>query len=228
VVVATHVGTPFKNASIWPALPCVVVAKLPDPFPYKSDPACTAAQPVPPFATCKMPVTSVARFTSAVDTVPAVALSIPVRLPSEKFEAKRLVDEAVVAKLVVVVAFVVVERTIVPFDTKRFVVDAVTAYRFVVVALLPEKFCNVVEPDTMRPLAANTPVAVAFPTNKRVAKALVDEAIEANNDVEVALVTVAFAAVTLPVTVRFPSTVDDACDMNPDGRRTVTEVVGAR
>ena len=85
-----------------------------------------------------------------------------------------------------------------------------------------------VDPDTASPSVAKVPVDVPFPKISLVANALVDEAIDANRDVVVAFVTVAFPAVMLPVTVRLPSTVDDACDTKPDGRRTVMVVVGAR
>jgi len=65
-----------------------------------------ADAPVPLFklATGRLPVTSDARFTRAVATAPAVALRNPESEPSEKFDAKRFVDEAVVAKNLVDVA----------------------------------------------------------------------------------------------------------------------------
>jgi hypothetical protein len=68
------------------------------------------AHPVPPFDTPKTPVTSLARFTNAVDTTPAVALRKPESEPMvSEFEATRLVDEAVpVTARLVEVAFVVV------------------------------------------------------------------------------------------------------------------------
>ncbi len=69
---------------------------------------------VPPFAMGKIPVTSEARFTSAVDIAPAVAFKNPERPlmvsePTCAAAAKRLVLLAVVAKLLVEVALVVVE-----------------------------------------------------------------------------------------------------------------------
>lgn len=64
--------------------------------------------PVPPFVIPKVPVMSDARLTSAVATVPAVAFKNPVSEASLKFEVKRLVDDAVVANELVVVAEVVV------------------------------------------------------------------------------------------------------------------------
>ena len=51
VLVAVHVGTPFKRARTCPAVPALVVAKALLPVPYRSVPLCTAAQPVPPWAT---------------------------------------------------------------------------------------------------------------------------------------------------------------------------------
>ena len=38
VVVATHVGTPFRYASTYPAVPAVVVAIAPVPLPYGIEP----------------------------------------------------------------------------------------------------------------------------------------------------------------------------------------------
>ncbi len=51
VVVATQVGSPLTSARVCPLVPVVVVLSAPAPFPYKSAPDWTAAQPVPPFAT---------------------------------------------------------------------------------------------------------------------------------------------------------------------------------
>ena len=67
--------------------------------------------------------------------MPLVALSKPVRAAIEKFEVKRLVDDAVVAKSAVVVAWLVV-------------------------ALSPVKFCKVVEPVARMLSACKVPVAV--------------------------------------------------------------------
>ena len=53
---------------------------------------------------------SVVRLTSAVATAPAVALRKPVREAMERLEVKRLVEEAVVEKRLVVVADVPVAR----------------------------------------------------------------------------------------------------------------------
>ena len=52
------------------------------------------AQPVPPFATPKMPEMSLVRLTSDVDTAPAVAFRIPARLPTESEPKNAFVDEA--------------------------------------------------------------------------------------------------------------------------------------
>ena len=94
-------------------------------------------QPVPPFATERMPVTSLARLTSAVDIAPAVAFRKPESEAMVRLEVKRLVDEAVVEKSVVVVALLVV-------------------------ALSAVKFLRVVEPATRR-LPAESIVVVAVP-----------------------------------------------------------------
>src|SRR5437868_7061414 len=77
-VVATHVGVPETSASTCPLVPAEVVARDPLPFPSTTAPAATLLQPVPPFATGKMPVTFDARSTSAVERTPAVALRKPV------------------------------------------------------------------------------------------------------------------------------------------------------
>ena len=65
---------------------------------------------MPPFPTPSVPVISVARLINAVETEPAVALRKPEREPREKFEVKRLVEDAVVEKKFVVVADVPVAR----------------------------------------------------------------------------------------------------------------------
>ena len=71
-----------------------------------------AEAPVPlfKFVTGRLPETSLARLTSAVPTLPAVAFKKPESAAIERFDVKRLVEEAVVAKKEVEVAFVVVER----------------------------------------------------------------------------------------------------------------------
>jgi hypothetical protein len=133
----------------------VVVATLPDPLPVRSVPATRLSHPVPPFATWRMPVMSEVRLTSEDATTPAVALRKPDTDPREKFDAKRFVDEAIVANKFVDVALVVVELT-------------------------PAKFCSVVEPVSDRLFAAMVPVEVALPTNKDVAYAFVDDDVPAN------------------------------------------------
>lgn len=106
VVVLVHAGMPFKRARMFPAVPAVVVARALVPLPYGMAPDWIEAQPVPPEETGSVPVTSFARLTSAVPTTPALALRKPEREPSEKFDANKLVEEAVVLKKVVEVAFV--------------------------------------------------------------------------------------------------------------------------
>ena len=68
------------------------------------------AQPVPPFATGRMPVTSLARLMSAVVTAPATALRNPVTLENvnELDATSAEVDAVPVTAKFVVVAFVVV------------------------------------------------------------------------------------------------------------------------
>jgi hypothetical protein len=75
---------------------------------------------VPPCAIPNTPVTSDARFTSALVTTPAVALRIPVSEPIERFEVERLVELAVVAYKLVVVAAVPVTPPF-PSTVNKFV-----------------------------------------------------------------------------------------------------------
>ncbi len=104
VELAVHVGTPARSASTFPGVPAVVVARALEPLPYGMTPLTILAHPVPPFATERTPVTSEARFTSAVVTAPAVAFKNPESEPIERFEVERFVELAVVAKKCVVVA----------------------------------------------------------------------------------------------------------------------------
>src|SRR3989344_1862616 len=55
VVVATQVGMPSRYARTKPAVTAVVVAMFPAALPYKTVPELMVAQPVPPFATARMP-----------------------------------------------------------------------------------------------------------------------------------------------------------------------------
>lgn len=110
--VATQVGTPLTSASTWPFTPCEVVASCPEPLPSNIVLACTAAHPVPPFATAKIEApTSFTRSIVAVAITPAVALRKPVRfarrnvLDTTKFEVEALFETA----RLVEVAFVDVE-----------------------------------------------------------------------------------------------------------------------
>ncbi len=50
--------------------------------------------PVPPLVTPRIPVTSVARFTSPVEREPAVARTMPLKFPTESEPKKPFVDEA--------------------------------------------------------------------------------------------------------------------------------------
>src|SRR3989338_8139223 len=115
VVVAVHVGTPFERARTWPSVPAVVVASAPAPFPRTMLFAWMSPQPVPPFVTPSIPVMSLVRSMREVATTPAVALRKPVSEPMEKFDVKRFVLLAVVAKNEVVVALVPVAFTNVTF-----------------------------------------------------------------------------------------------------------------
>ena len=71
-------------------------------------------------------------------------------------------------------------------------------------------------------------VMVALVPRIEVMVPLVAVSVAALKVVEVAFVVVAFAAVTLPAMVRLPAMVEEACETKPDGRRTVMVVVGAR
>ena len=120
VEVATHVGTPLRRARTFPGVPALVVARALDPFPYGMAPLKILAHPVPPLATERTPVTSLARFTNAVVTAPAVAFKIPESEPIERLEVKRFVELAVVAKKFVVVAAIAFTPPVASTE-KRFV-----------------------------------------------------------------------------------------------------------
>jgi hypothetical protein len=78
VVVAVQVGIPFKSARTVPAVPAEVVARAEEPLPYGIAPLAMFAHPVPPFTTGRMPVMSVARLITAVESAPAVPFKKPV------------------------------------------------------------------------------------------------------------------------------------------------------
>jgi hypothetical protein len=59
----------------------------------------------------------------------------------------------------------------------------------------------------MRPFDANTPVEVPFPIKSLVAKALVEDAIDANKEVVVAFVAVALLVVMPPANVEDADTI---------------------
>jgi hypothetical protein len=121
-------------------------------------------QPVPPLDTPRIPVTSVVRFTSAVDTAPAVALRKPESVPMvSEFEATRLVDEAVpVTARLVVVAFVVVEL---PVTTRLplIVEDADERNPARVLFPVTESVGAVRAPDAVMVVVAVPPIASVFP-----------------------------------------------------------------
>ncbi len=94
VVVAVQVGTPETSARTWPLVPAEVVATAPVPFPYKSAPDWSAAQPVPPFATPSTPEMSDVSETSEVAIEPAVAFRMPESDPILRDPKNPFVDEA--------------------------------------------------------------------------------------------------------------------------------------
>jgi len=96
-----------------------------------------AEAPVPlfKFVTGRLPETSLARLTSAVPTLPAVAFKKPESAAIERFDVKRLVEEAVVAKELVEVAFVVVPLVEIKFG--NVLLKVVVAVKYPAVALAP-------------------------------------------------------------------------------------------
>src|SRR3989344_5277709 len=99
VEVAAQAGTPLRSARTCPAVPAVVVASALAPFPYGMVPASIAAQPVPPRATARMPVTSFARSMSEVATAPAVAFRKPDNDPIDREPKKPDVEDAYEAEI---------------------------------------------------------------------------------------------------------------------------------
>ena len=88
--------------------------------------AWNAPQPVPPFVVGRIPVMSVAREMSDVETDPAVALRKPERLAMvSEFEAMRTEVDAYVAVMLVVEALVIVARGDVSVPAASIVVEAV-------------------------------------------------------------------------------------------------------
>jgi hypothetical protein len=130
----------------WRPVPIDVVASALDPFPVRRVFDWMLAHPVPPFDTPRTPVTSLARFTNAVDTTPAVALRNPESVPMvSEFDTTAFDDEAVlVTARVVEVAFVrrvlfesvVEERVAFPVTESTGAVTAPVAL-IVVVAVAP-------------------------------------------------------------------------------------------
>jgi len=108
-VVAVHVGTPPTRARTCPFVPAVVVAILPVPLPIKTVLAVKpVAHPVPPLDIGNIPVTSLARSIKDVDITPAVAFKNPESEPTVSEPKTALVDDAYVAVMFVVDAFVTV------------------------------------------------------------------------------------------------------------------------
>jgi hypothetical protein len=112
VVVAVHVGTPFRRARTWPAVPADVVARAFVPLPYMRAPAWMLDHPVPPFATVRsfvrLRVSAVrmvplnVRFAESVNCPPVVTKGTR---PDVRELTYRLVVEAVAAVIAVVEAY---------------------------------------------------------------------------------------------------------------------------
>ena len=116
----------------------------------------SVVDPVPPLLTPSVPVTSVPRLTNDVPTTPFVAFRNPFKEPTEKFDAKRLVVDAVVAKNDVVVAAAPVAVVKVRFVSA---VDPVTAKLSAVVS--PAEFVDKSVVDALFATTnAKTPAAV--------------------------------------------------------------------
>ena len=137
VVDAVHVGIPLRYARMYPAVPVVVVESAPVPLPYGIALAAMLAHPVPPFAIGRIPVTSLARSTSAVVTAPATAFKNPVTLEKvNELDATRAEVEAVpVTPRLVLVALTSVVAPVTPSvpATERFPAESM-----VVVAVPPK------------------------------------------------------------------------------------------
>lgn len=83
-----------------------------DEPPYKSWPTGAVVVPVPPFAIPKVPVMSLARFTSEVETAPAVAFRNPESEPMLREPKNAFVDDAYEAETRVVDAFTTVSVSV--------------------------------------------------------------------------------------------------------------------
>ena len=122
--------------------------------------------PVPPFPTPSVPVISVVRLTSAVATAPAVAFKKPERLAREKLDVKRLVEEAVVEKRDVVVAFVVVEFVTTKLGNVLLVVVVAVKYAPTISPTTESFAYGEVVPIPMLPVESVVPVP-SSPVPKR-------------------------------------------------------------
>ena len=91
MVEATQVGVVPLRARTKPEVPEVVVAREPAPLPYSRDPACTAAQPVPPLGTATIPVTLAAVPPMESVEVAAKASAVPAEFEYSRELAVKLV-----------------------------------------------------------------------------------------------------------------------------------------
>ena len=168
-----------------------------------------------------------ARVTSPVLVPPTEALEVRVRvLPARvKREEKRLVEDAVVAKKLVVVAFVVVLRVMLSkmlapekrLSLERRVEEAAP----MVISAEPLKetplmFLAVSRTVAEPALPETVPVKLPVPLVKN---KLVDEAV-----VEKRLVVVAEVVVELPVMIKLESIVEEAVERKPFNKPRVVEV----
>ena len=189
VVVATHCGMPSRYARTKPGVPAEVVARLPALLPKRMAPELMVAQPVPPLATGRMPVTSLVRETEAQVATPAPFRERTNWLVQEVPAYSATVPPASVTGM----AEVMPERMVVPV-TVRLVEVAFPAERRevlrrpLVVALVDWSVAakSVVEVAL---------VVVADVARRLVMRPLVAERAVAKSEVEVALDVVAFCAV---------------------------------
>jgi hypothetical protein len=150
----------------------------------------------------RVPITAEVPFKTAPLTTP------PVRTLTPMVVAKRFVEEAVVAKKLVVVAEVPVALMKVKFwrvlepVSKRLerVVSPPVAVSVPVKLAVDEIVWPLIKPEVMAPVV-RAPLEVMLPVVKLVEKRLVDEAVVAKE-----LVEVAFVVVESPVTKRLPET----------------------
>ncbi len=160
-----NVGRPRVEVDI-----CIQVFPAP---PIKRDEDAMVPSPVPPLVTPRIPVTSVARFTSPVEREPAVARTMPLKFPTESEPKKPFVDEAYADERLVVDAF--------PNVCNAVKVFAVYVFGMVVEALMYEltpleksETCEFVMERLLSVVIEFTDeVAARLPMNEVVARAVV-------------------------------------------------------